>query len=173
MKRTTLALSTLALGAALATPAFGQATDAVARGATVTSEFCKDHQAMRDALVVNYWVETHGKAVAPGHFESRPATDKEAIDRLAKIHARLMLALRGNTREEFVPVSAGRPGQLVILKSAPAPSPALVQESLANLVRLCPMHRMLHDQFAMGKPADIKELRKVIDSSAPDGPHGN
>ena len=171
MKRTTLALSSFILAAGLAAPGFGQVNEQVARGATVTSKFCTNHKAMRDALSVSYLAGGYGKT-AVAHFESRPATDREAISQLARVHSRLMLALRGEKRERFIPVSIGKPGQMLILRPAPAPSPELVQASLANLSTLCDLHGRLHQAFAAGKPTDIRTLRGQIESAAPSCPHG-
>lgn len=172
MKRTTLAVSTLVLAAGLAAPAFGQVNEQVARGATVTRQFCTNHKAMRDALFVSYVVGGGGKSGIPSRFVRRPATDREAIGRLAKVHDRLMLGLRGEKRERWVPVSIGKPGQMLILRPAPAPSPELVQASLANLNTLCDLHGTLHQTFAAGKPTDIRTLRGQIESAAPSCLHG-
>ena len=85
MKRTTLAVSTLVLAAVLAAPAVGQVNEQVARGATVTREFCANHTAMRDALFVRYVAGGSGKAGIASRFVRRPATDREAIGRLATV----------------------------------------------------------------------------------------
>ncbi len=172
MKRTTLAVSTLVLAAGLAAPAVGQVNEQVALGATVTGQFCTNHQAMRDALFVNYFVGGLGKTGVPGHFERRPATDQEAINQLGRIHNQLMLALQGEKRDRFIPVWIGKPGQMLILRPSPAPSPELVQASLANVSMLCDLHGMLHQTFAAGKPTDIRTLRGQIQTAGPNGPHG-
>ena len=172
MKRTTLAVSTLVLAAGLAAPALAQVDQQVARGATVTNQFCTNHKAMRDALSVSYVIGGGGKNAVPSRFVRRPATDREAIGRLAKTHDRLMLALRGEKRDRFIPVWIGKPGQMMILRPAPAPSPELVQASLANLSTLCDLHGRLHQAFAAGKPTDIRMLRGQIESAAPSCPHG-
>ncbi len=177
MKRTTLAVSTLVLAAGLAARAVGQANEQVARGATVTQRFCTNHKAMRDALFVNYVhiIGGGGFSAAASRFSHvvpRPANDREAISRLGKVHGRLMLALRGEKRERFIPVSMGKPGQTPTVRPAPAPSPELVQASLANLNSLCDLHSMLHQTFAAGKPTDIRSLRAQIEAAGPSCPHG-
>jgi len=172
MKRTTLAVSTLVLAAVLAAPAVGQVNEQVARGATVTREFCANHTAMRDALFVRYVAGGSGKAGIASRFVRRPATDREAIGRLATVHDRLMLGLRGEKRARWIPVSIGKPGQLLVLRPVPAPSTELVRASLTNLGELCSMHLALHQEFAAGKPADIRTLRGHIETATPDCPHG-
>ncbi|HJQ65487.1 MAG TPA: hypothetical protein VJ816_03880 [Gemmatimonadales bacterium] len=172
MKRTTLAVSTLVLAVGLAAPAVGQVDEQVARGATVTRQFCTNHKAMRDALVVSYAVGGGGKSALPTRFVRRPATNREAIGRLATVHDRLMLALRGEKRDRFIPVSIGKPGQVLMLRPAPAPSAELVQASLTNVNSLCDLHRMLHQAFAAGKPTDIRSLRGQIQTAGPNCPHG-
>jgi hypothetical protein len=172
MKRTTLAVSTLVLAAGLAAPAVGQVNEQVALGATVTRQFCTNHKAMKDALFVSYVVGGGGKSGIPSRIVRRPATDREAIGRLAKVHDRLMLALRGEKRERWIPVSIGKPGQMLILRPAPAPSLALVLASLANLSELCSMHEALHQEFAAGKPTDIRTLRGQIETATPTCSHG-
>jgi len=171
MKRTTLALSGFILAAGLAAPAVGQVNEQVARGATVTRQFCTNHKAMQDALFVSYVIGGGGKSAVSSRVVRRPANDREAIGRLGRVHDRLMLALRGEKRERFVPVSIGKPGQMLILRPAPAPS-QLVQASLANLNALCDLHRMLHQAYAAGKPTDIRTLRGQIQTAGPNCPHG-
>jgi hypothetical protein len=172
MKRTTLALSGFILAAGLAAPAVGQVNEQVARGATVTRQFCTNHKAMQDALFVSYVIGGGGKSAVSSRVVRRPANDREAIGRLGRVHDRLMLALRGEKRERFVPVSIGKPGQMLILRPAPAPSPELVQASLANLNSLCDLHGMLHQTFAAGKPTDIRSLRGQILTAGSNCPRG-
>jgi hypothetical protein len=177
MKRTTLAVSTLVLAAGLAAPAVGQANEQVARVATVTQQFCTNHKAMRDALFVNHVHIIGGGGFSAAasyysHVVPRPANDREAIGRLGRVHDRLMLALLGEKRERFVPVSIGKPGQMQGLRPAPAPNPELVQASLANLDSLCELHTMLHQTFAAGKPTDIRTLRGQIATASPNCSHG-
>lgn len=172
MKHTTLAVSTLVLAAGLAAPAVGQVNEQVARGATVARQFCTNHKAMQDALFVSYVVGGGGKSAVPSRSVRRPATDREAISRLANVHNREILALRGEKRDRFIPVSIGKPGQMLILRPSPAPSPELVQASLANVSMLCDLHGMLHQTFAAGKPTDIRTLRGQIQTAGPNCPHG-
>lgn len=172
MKRTTLAVSTLVLAAGFAAPAVGQVDARVARGATLTSQYCTNHKAMRDALFVNYIVGGGPRSAVPSRTVRRPATDREAINRLATVHNHLMLALRGEKRDRFIPVSIGKPGQTLMLRPAPAPSSELVQASLANVNRLCDLHEMLHRAFAAGKPMSMGSLRGQILTAGPNCPHG-
>lgn len=100
MRHTTLAVSTLVMAVGLATPAVSQVNGPVARGAAVPHQFCKNHKAMQDALFVNDVQVIGGggfsaKASQLSHVVRRPANDQQAIDRLAKVHDRLMRALRG------------------------------------------------------------------------------
>ena len=171
MKRTMLAVSTLVLAAGYAAPAVGQVDAQVARGATLTRQFCTNHQAMRDALFVSYVVGGGPKSAVPSRTVRRPASDREAISRLARVHDHLMLALRGEKRDRFIPVSIGKPGQSLILRPA-APSPALMQASLANVNRLCDLHEMLHRAFAAGKPTTMGSMRGQIQTAGPNCPHG-
>jgi len=155
MKRTTLAVSTLVLAAGLAAPAVGQANEQVARGATVTQQFCTNHKAMRDALLVNHVHIIGGGGFSAtasyySHVVPRPANDREAIGRLGRVHDRLMRAVRG----------------------AKGPSAGLDESSLANLNSLCDLHAMLHQTFAAGRPTDIRALRSQIEAASPDCSHG-
>lgn len=165
MRRTMLAVSALVLAVGLAAPAVSQVNGPVARGAAVPHQFCKNHKAMQDALFVDY-IQVFGgggfsaKASYMSHVVRRPADDQQAIGRLAKVHDRMMLALRGETR--------GLQG----LRQAPAPSPELGETSLANLSSLCELHGMLHQTFAAGRPTDIRTLRSQIESASASCPHG-
>jgi hypothetical protein len=141
-------------------PAFGQMNEQVARGAAVTVVFCRTHGLMKAA---------------------------RTPDDLARVHDRLMMALRG-AEPTFVPpwadvgqnVTPSKPGKPYwvppwadVGQGNAGPSPELVQASLTNLNQLCDLHRWLHEVYAAGATAErIALLQRQIDAAPESCSHG-
>lgn len=123
----------------IAVPAFGQVNQQVAGGAALTAEYCRSHKTMQAA---------HGSAD------------------LAKVHDRLMMALRGERPFHVATwMDVGR--------EAAEPSPELVQASLTNLSQLCDLHRWLHEAFVAGAtPEGIRSLQQRIETAPQRCVHG-